>query len=873
MRALLTILLLGVFTTFGYSQMIVNGFETAAVDSFFQHPPVDPGLGTGGGGAILTDVSTPTPYHGSAAMKVEWTVHSTETWGGFIQLMHLTPLADSSYMDFSSANALTIWYYVVTPSSQSGLVNMRFKLHEAGGSSAYWSNQNDHEDWYFEVSGVYDAAPGWNMLTIPLVDQGGGSPNSAGFTLPGWSGVANNGTLDLDRIIGYSIEWTTPGIPSNGTATGVVLFDKLQFSGNRYTPLSTFDGAATDSLYTKDLMSWSGGNTGNLTFTDMTTQPFEGTSSLQTDWRVHNTEGWGGYVNFSYFLLGGAFYPDMKPNTDLLFAYKNTSASTLVGGVTMRFFLYDYSEGVEERWATALDVKLDSVSTDWTVLRIPLVDLGGGSPNSGGFLIPDWEAVKGNAKLDLDKIRGFRIEFTSPGPQGSIAEGQILFDLIIPTGFRETDLTPPPPPSGVLVAASTYANLVTWVDVPGEAGEKYDVFYSLNPITDVTAPGVEVVKLGVAENTQQLDHVLRAPATDQTVAYYYAVRAIDRVGNIGLAAPSSSTTSNTAKGVPTISLTPPATFTADGDLAEWSGITPISIKLSEGTGFVAPNGVVTDDADLSVLVYLAVDNQYLFVAFDIEDDVVTVDTTDPQTWMQDAADLFIGGYNFHGFPHRSLLRGGQPDYHFRFSENRVIEDRVAAYDLRPGANYIWNRKFPTGYTIEARIEWAGLATVAGDSLFHPLLGMRIPIDFSINDRDNAPTKREGIMTYSPTNEDQSYLDPARWTDTWIGNAWFVSGVEEDGPMPIRYELSQNYPNPFNPSTQITYAIEKDGLVQLKVYDLLGREVARLVNDYQLAGKYTVTFDASARGRLTTGAYFYVIESGDFHNVKKMLLVK
>jgi hypothetical protein len=88
--------------------------------------------------------------------------------------------------------------------------------------------------------------------------------------------------------------------------------------------------------------------------------------------------------------------------------------------------------------------------------------------------------------------------------------------------------------------------------------------------------------------------------------------------------------------------------------------------------------------------------------------------------------------------------------------------------------------------------------------------------------------------------------------------------------PSSYTLSQNYPNPFNPSTTISYALPKAGLVTLKIYDLLGREVSSLVNEFKQAGNYAVDFNAS---NLSSGIYFYSIKSGDFTAVKKMTLIK
>jgi hypothetical protein len=99
----------------------------------------------------------------------------------------------------------------------------------------------------------------------------------------------------------------------------------------------------------------------------------------------------------------------------------------------------------------------------------------------------------------------------------------------------------------------------------------------------------------------------------------------------------------------------------------------------------------------------------------------------------------------------------------------------------------------------------------------------------------------------------------------------LTGVESRGvATPAAYELSQNYPNPFNPSTEIRYAIPASGLTSLMVYNLLGQEVATLVNEVQNAGSYTIRFDARS---LPSGMYFARLRSGSFSSVKKMLLVK
>ncbi len=89
-------------------------------------------------------------------------------------------------------------------------------------------------------------------------------------------------------------------------------------------------------------------------------------------------------------------------------------------------------------------------------------------------------------------------------------------------------------------------------------------------------------------------------------------------------------------------------------------------------------------------------------------------------------------------------------------------------------------------------------------------------------------------------------------------------------IPVKYDLKQNYPNPFNPVTKINYELPKDGYISLKIYDVLGREVRTLVNEVKTAGYYSVDFNAST---LSSGVYFYKMESGAFSDIKRMVLIK
>ncbi|MFH1194258.1 MAG: sugar-binding protein [bacterium] len=437
-------------------------------------------------------------------------------------------------------------------------------------------------------------------------------------------------------------------------------------------------------------------------------------------------------------------------------------------------------------------------------------------------------------------------------------------------GFHEIDNTPPNPVSGLTVSTPQYQNLITWTDVPGETGEVYDLYYSENPITDITR--AEVLKLGVPEDTQSADHVLRSANTDQNLTFYYAIVCKDYSGNYSDPFFLNTPTINPGKGVPTINKTAPANFTADGDLTEWTGLSQFRIVVSEGNGFPVANGSFDGDADCSILAYLAMDHDYFYFAADATDDFYSwIQRGDP--WMNDCIDLFIGLFDSHNTYFTGYSRGATPHYQMRFDEEKVTCDYSDSL-LLIGANYYFGQKFASGYILEAKIPFVDIARKrndgydwAVDSIFVPMEGMKIPIDFSINDAD-ATGDREFILAFSPYNEDKSWEDPSRWLYTWIGNS-MVGGIEDVSDL-NKYSLEQNYPNPFNPSTKISYSLQNPELVTLKVIDILGREITTLVNQYQTAGSHTISFNAS---NLASGIYFYKIEAGSFQSVKKLMLIK
>jgi glucuronoarabinoxylan endo-1,4-beta-xylanase len=145
-------------------------------------------------------------------------------------------------------------------------------------------------------------------------------------------------------------------------------------------------------------------------------------------------------------------------------------------------------------------------------------------------------------------------------------------------------------------------------------------------------------------------------------------------------------------------------------------------------------------------------------------------------------------------------------------------------------------------------------------------------DFSVDSgmviRTSANESGDTIRT---SYDGKSTLDfPARSITTLSFSGALVTTVDNKPIRPIEFSLSQNYPNPFNPSTTIDYSLAKESFVQLKIFDVLGREIKTLIDEKETIGKHTVHFDASD---LNSGIYFYRITAGGFSQSQKMILVK
>lgn len=240
--------------------------------------------------------------------------------------------------------------------------------------------------------------------------------------------------------------------------------------------------------------------------------------------------------------------------------------------------------------------------------------------------------------------------------------------------------------------------------------------------------------------------------------------------------------------------------------------------------------------------------------------------------------------------------GGRQDYMTFFTGGREITAEISSTKLLPQAQlpayYNYNVRSLINYMKECLYGVRGIVT---DSVTNLPLKSKIRVASFEYMNDSTSVRSDSTCgdyhrmlktgTYTLTFKSQGYYPKTisgvyvKMDSTTVLNVKLrpmASGISGN-ESPISFMLSQNYPNPFNPLTNIKYSIPEygkwkteNGMVTLKVFDLLGKEVVVLVNQKQSPGDYEIKFDG---GKLSSGIYFYKLTAGDFSDVKSMILIK
>ncbi|HPG38246.1 MAG TPA: sugar-binding protein [bacterium] len=240
------------------------------------------------------------------------------------------------------------------------------------------------------------------------------------------------------------------------------------------------------------------------------------------------------------------------------------------------------------------------------------------------------------------------------------------------------------------------------------------------------------------------------------------------------------------------------------------------------------------------------DTDFFYFFANVRDDMIGIEVGGD--WEKDSFELYFDGDNSKNDYTNDGVGYDSNDKQLR----RVYTDAPT------DANYACDVT-DMGWTMEWQIPYADLGWV-------PEEGLVIGFDIQFNDQDDPALVRSGMARWWGS-DNNSWLDASMFGTMVLGGP---VGVKENDAVATTYKLAQNYPNPFNPSTTIAYSVASRGNVTLTVYDMLGKEVANLVNEVKAAGEYTVNFNA---GNLPSGVYFYKLNNGSQVLTQKMMLIK
>lgn len=299
--------------------------------------------------------------------------------------------------------------------------------------------------------------------------------------------------------------------------------------------------------------------------------------------------------------------------------------------------------------------------------------------------------------------------------------------------------------------------------------------------------------------------------------------------------------------------------TIDGDMKAadgWADANEITLTRFEGgADEYLTKGIYTSWKDHQSSAWLMWDENYLYTFLKVVDDSsfggAQANVSSP--WMNDCMEMFIDGKNEKA-----------TSYDANDKQWRWVRDETVASNPAGDGPGEWIFKNTTdGYTLELKIPKADLAT------YFPLVA-ETEIGFELSNGDLEKATSPQRVQHWWTNVATTWNNPSLFGTAMLAKKKSTDIETEQGTIVTEYRLEQNFPNPFNPSTQITFAVPRTEQVELTVYNLLGNEIATLVNEVKSAGVYKVNFNAS---NLASGVYFYRLRTGNTSLVKKMLFMK
>jgi hypothetical protein len=341
--------------------------------------------------------------------------------------------------------------------------------------------------------------------------------------------------------------------------------------------------------------------------------------------------------------------------------------------------------------------------------------------------------------------------------------------------------------------------------------------------------------------------------------------------------------------------------TVDGMLDEWNFCFPVDMNQNTIPDYSrAYNWFPESNVDLSSGIMFMYDDEYLYVGASVRDDVPGVDPVRAD-WNADAIEIYIGNYDIGGMgiipDHTGYINAGDElDVQLSFyydadTDSSFIKlwnpgDKLTLIPLTESqaVSKVWETG--DGYDLEARVSLNQLAAIVDENGartfdFINFQGAIMPCTYALYDRDEWDTDDfQGYQFVSDAAAPYNGPGAGGWEGVEIlpKNLYDIlswlwvnyTDVEEKPEVVTQYNLSQNYPNPFNPTTTIEFSLNRGQNVTLKVYDVLGKEVAILENGFLTEGQHRAQFDA---GSLSGGIFFYQLKAGNYSETRSMVLLK
>jgi hypothetical protein len=266
------------------------------------------------------------------------------------------------------------------------------------------------------------------------------------------------------------------------------------------------------------------------------------------------------------------------------------------------------------------------------------------------------------------------------------------------------------------------------------------------------------------------------------------------------------------------------------------------------------------------------DNNNIYGLFTVYDDVID-SVVNGASYQWDAVEFFVDASHTHKT--MASLSANPPAAQYVFKLPDKIDSAAAA--VGKGLKYKWTKfNWTAGgndTVFSSRTGWQLEFQMSLDSLGFTTTAQGTQFSFQLQVDDNDLTSAFRILTsnwwYSPGNSD--WFQTLNWGNAVLGPSTQTGVKEVPSSVAKAFALKQNYPNPFNPTTQISYSVAQTGFTTLKVYNVLGQEVATLFAGVAHAGQeYTATFDGSS---FASGVYFYKLQAGNQMLVKKLMLLK